>query len=147
VNEYFFRKTAQNALVADDDEASKRLAKVKVGQVIRVNFRAARNLKFLQKWFALLSYAYEQLEYDEQLITFEDFRHQVTMLAGYRRQVLSIVTGETRWEPKSVSFQAMTQEDFDDLYSKTIDVLLKYVLKNYTRDDIDRVMSGISEYA
>ena len=69
------------------------------------------------------------------------------MAAGYRREVVSVFTGDVRWESVSISFDNMDQDTFDDLYDKVCTVLTTYVLKNYTRNDIDNVMGEIARFA
>jgi hypothetical protein len=68
------------------------------------------------------------------------------MLAGYAHEVPSL-RGGTRWEADSISFANMDEDTFGVLYEKTLAVLMKWVLKNYTRQDVDRVLSNIAEYA
>ena len=93
-----------------------------------------------------MNFAFDHLEFDDEKILFEDFRSQVTMLAGYKREVTSFLTGEVRWEPLSISFGSMTQDDFEKLYEATIDVLIRYVLKSYSSEDIHQVITGIEEF-
>ena len=140
----FFRKNPLGALVADDTEAQELLSKIKINSVVSCEIKRPRNVRLHRKFFSLLKCAYAQMDYDN--ILFDDFRSQVVMLAGYRREVHSIATGQTRWEPQSISFAAMSQDDFEKLYDRTIDVLLRFVLKKYTRDDVTNVMDEIAEF-
>jgi hypothetical protein len=142
----FFRKNTFGALVPDDPEAQYLMTKVKIDAVVECEVKRIRNIGMHRKFFSLLKYAFDQMEFDDQRILFDDFRSQVIMLAGHKREVVSFSTGETRWEPKSISFSSMSQDDFEQLYDDTIEVLLRYVLKKYDRADIERVMSGIVEY-
>ena len=142
----FFRKNALGALVPDDPEAQELISKVKIDAVVSCEIKRTRNIAMHRKYFSLLNYAFDQMDFDDQRILFEDFRSQVIMLAGYKREVVSFSSGEPRWEPKSISFSSMSQDDFEQLYDDTIEVLLRYVLKRYERSDVDRVMNGIGEY-
>tara|TARA_R100001163_G_scaffold38958_1_gene29667 strand:+ start:734 stop:1174 length:441 start_codon:yes stop_codon:yes gene_type:complete len=142
----FFKKTPNGSLVPDDVAAQELLSKCKIEQPVLVEIKRVRNPQFHRKFFSLLNFAFDHLEFDDERITFDDFRSQVTMLAGYKREVTSFLTGEVRWEPLSISFGSMTQDDFEKLYNSTIDVLIHYVLKSYTSDDVHQVISGLEEY-
>ena len=143
----FLKKLPNGTLAPDDADSIAALQKIKIGQVVSGEFKRKRNYEFHKKYFALIDFAYDQLEYDEQMITKEDFRKQIQMAAGYRREVVSVFTGDVRWESVSVSFESMNQDTFDDLYDKVCTVLTTYVLKNYTRNDIDNVMGEIARFA
>jgi hypothetical protein len=40
----------------------------------------------------------------------------------------------------------MDQEEFDVLYQKTIDVIIKHVLRNYTGDELKEVIDQVLEF-
>ena len=141
-----FKKTPQGFLAADDIAAQELLAKCKIDQSLMVEIKRQRNPGFHRKYFSLLNFAFDHLEFEDQKITFDDFRSQITMLAGYKREVVHFMTGETRWEPLSISFGSMKQDEFEKLYSATVDVLIRFVLKNYQSEDIDRVIAGLEEF-
>ena len=143
----YLKKLPNGTLAPDDADSIAALQKIKIGQVVSGEFKRKRNYEFHKKYFALIDFAYDQLEYDEQLVTKEDFRKQIQMAAGYRREVVSVFTGDVRWESVSISFDNMDQDTFDDLYDKVCTVLTTYVLKNYTRNDIDNVMGEIAMFA
>ena len=119
--------------VPSDQESQEWASKIKAGAVINADFKKTRNYSFLKKWFALLNVGFEnwepwevRSEYGTPEKNFERFREDVTILAGFYRTTIRL-DGSVRVEAKSVSFGKMSEEDFADLYSKTIDVLLKRV--------------------
>ena len=73
------------------------------------------------------------------------FRKDITILAGHYEQTVRL-DGETRVEAKSIAFGNMTEDEFEDLYSKTIDVIIKYVLKNYTGEQLRSVVAQVEEF-
>ena len=125
--------------VSQDDKDY--LDKLKLGQVIHADFKKMRNYEFHKKYFALLDFLYDNWETDNEKC-FDQFREDVTILAGYYKQQTRL-NGDIRTVAKSISFGSMEAEDFEKLYSKTIDVGLKYILKNYTRDDLDEVLANL----
>lgn len=137
---YFVPATVQ------DEEAAKR---IKVGDGMRCKFTKVRNLWFHRKFFALLGVAYEaleapNLEYKGQKVekNKDEFREEIIILAGFYIPTFTL-RGDVRLKAKSISFGSMNEDEFDDLYSKTIDVILQKVLKNYTRDDLDKVVDEV----
>ena len=143
----FLKKLPNGTLAPDDADSISALQKIKIGQVVSGEFKRKRNYEFLKKYMALIDFTYDQLDYDEQQVTKLDCRKQIEMAAGFRREVVSVFTGEVRWEPVSISFDSMDQDTFDDLYDKVCTVITNLVLKEYTRADIDRVMGEIARFA
>ena len=122
--------------------------KLKVGQVISQESKKVRNPKFFRKYFALLNIGFDSWEpgeigskYGTPEKNFDRFRKDVAILSGYYDIVVRL-DGSTRPEAKSISFASMEEETFADLYSKTIDVFLKYIYKNnkdMTAEEVDRI--------
>lgn len=129
-----------------DEEALKGLP---TGQPLRVKITRMRNVQFLRKYFALLNYLYDIWEPDEANQVgeknFSRFRSDMTILAGFYESYIRI-DGSTRIEPRSISFSNMSEDDFTELYNKTIDAGVKYVAKNYTGDELAAVVSHILEF-
>lgn len=122
---------------------------------LRVTVTRMRNPAFHRKYFALLNYAFEcweppELEDDGPRIeihkSFDRFRKDIAILSGFYECVWR-VDGTFRFEPRSISFAKMSEEEFEELYSKTIDVIVKRVLSNYTAEDLNEVINTILEFA
>lgn len=123
-----------NALAPTDAEGLEYVQKLKPGQPVWAEIKRARNLKFHRKYFALLNLGFEYWETSQRLYrgqpvqkNFERYRHDVAILAGFYDPVFNL-RGELRLEPKSIAFGNMSDDEFDRLYQKTIQVLLDHVL-------------------
>lgn len=124
--------------------------KHKSGDVIRADFKKMRNPAFHRKFFALLNIGFDAWDpgdisnqYGPAEKNFDQFREDVTILAGYYKQLVRL-DGSIRIEAESISFGSMEQQDFEKLYSAVINVLLSRVLRNYVdRADIDQVVDQI----
>lgn len=101
-----------------------------------------------RKYFALLKIAFDNWtpgeinsKYGIPMKNFERFRKDVAILTGHFELVIR-VDGSSRPEAKSISFSKMDQIEFDELYSKTIDLLLKkiYGKENMTAEKIDELV-------
>lgn len=140
----YLRKIGNTYIVDSGDDSN-----IKNGEVVSCEIKRPRNYGFHKKFMALLNYAFGiwepgEIEYHGKPVgkNFERFRKDVTMLAGYY-EVVTNIKGEAKAEPLSISFGSMGADEFEKLYSKTIDVILKHVLTNYTKEDVDRVIENI----
>jgi len=114
-----------------------------------------RNVKFHRKYFALLNFAFQhwnpgELNYKKTPSvvpekSFDQFREDVTILAGFYRQEIRL-DGSVRTKAKSVSFGNMKPEAFEELYSNTINVILKRVLVNYDKEQLDKVIMELLNF-
>ena len=142
----------QNLLMPASHQDQELLGGIKAGQGVTVTLKKKRHIQFHRKYFALLNLGFDAWEVSEQEYkgvsvekNFERFRKDIVILAGFYTPVTNI-KGETRLEAKSISFSNMKENEFNKLYKKTIDVLLKRVLKNYTADDVDRVVNELLNF-
>ncbi|MEE8128175.1 DUF1367 family protein [Candidatus Vondammii sp. HM_W22] len=134
------------------DEDSEAMRRVKIGEVIRVRWTKPRNLRFFRKWWALVNFAFDHWETGELVDpklkgifpekNMERFRKDLTILAGHYDSFYRI-DGTVRIEAKSISFAQMKEGDFDKFYSATIDAILKYILTNYQREDLEQVVEQL----
>lgn len=128
------------------------LFKKKNGTGLRGEFKEIRNYEFHKKYFDLLRYAYDHWEpgeinskYGQAAKTFERFRKDIAILSGFYTVEIRL-NREPRIEAKSISFARMNAENFEILYSNTIDIILQRILQNYTRNDIDNVVRQVISY-
>ena len=144
----------------EDLDAIKKLPN---GQPLRVKLTRVRNGQFHRKWWALVNYAFdiweppvalamhelEDGQFDPDLAqptkSMERFRKDIIILCGFYEQHWRI-DGTLRIEPQSISFAKMDEDEFETLYTKTIDVICKHVLTNYSGDELRRVMAEIEEF-
>lgn len=153
MTEIMIMKTLGGALVPCDPQAAEFIQKLKVGAGVRAKVSKARNTFFHRKFFALLNHAFEAWEPVQKAYkgigiqkNFNQFRKDVTILAGFYEANIRL-NGEIRMEAKSINFASMSQDEFEHLYSKTIDVILSRILTNYTRDDLENVINQILSFS
>jgi hypothetical protein len=121
---------------------------IKIGAEVHGNMRQKRILWKHRKYFALLKIAYDNWtpgeinsKYGVPMKNFERFRKDVAILTGHFELVIR-VDGTSRPEGKSISFSKMDQIEFDELYSKTIDLLVKniYGKENMTAERMNELV-------
>jgi len=121
-------------------EPQSSLVGLKNGEVYRFEFKKPRNYKFLQKFIVLLQESYKLYEQPEgRMMSFENFREQVTIGAGYYEQYWDF-DGNLRVKAKSISFAKMNEDIFGRLYQDAITFIVHKVITGYTKDDLDDVV-------
>jgi hypothetical protein len=141
-------------LVPCEENSRAWFAKLKPGEVVHAAFKRCRNYKFLKKYFALLNVGFENWEpgevdskHGKPEKNFDRFRADCTILAGYFETTIRL-DGSVRIEPKSISFANMEEEEFEKLYSATINVFLKHVYgAGMSREEVDRIVNQYMEFA
>ena len=149
--ELYLRK-GQNEFVPYDEEAEDFLRTIKMGDVVRCRITIPRNLGHLKKFFAMVRVGFDHWDVVEAEYhglpaqkSFNRFRKDCIIAAGYFTAVTNL-KGDVRAEADSISFANMTEEEFTKLYSAVADVILQRVLINYTRSDLDKVVSEILRF-
>ena len=133
-------------------------ARQKIGDQFVADVVKPRNNGFHKKFFALLRFAFdywEPTEAAEQLVyrgesvqkSFKRFRHDVTILCGFYTPTYN-ARGEVRLEPRSISFSSMEPEEFEELFSTAIDVLLRMVMesKGFNAETLRRAADEIVRF-
>lgn len=157
MSEILLTKTPQGSLIPAMESEVEKLKRFKVGAIIRADVAQMRNYEYHKKWFSLVTLAFDAwtetapgLEYKGIPVerNFKRFRKDVTILAGYYTPVYD-VRGNIHLEAKSISFSSMSQEEFESLFSKTIDVILKHILPKgrYTEKELRDTVEMVMGYA
>lgn len=154
--EIFLRKV-QGVLIPDSELDAEKLATIANGETIRADIKRPRNIKYHRKYFALLDVLYDIFDPElpppevwykgiKPVKNRERFRHDIAIATGYCEMTIN-VKGQYRAEAKSISFAAMDETTFADLYSKTIDFGLQHIAKGKTREEIENWTNAILEFA
>lgn len=139
-------------LLPDDAETAEFIKKLKPGAIVRGEFKKMRNPAFHRKYMKLLTFAYDMWEpsvktYKNHVVekNFDKFRKDIAILSGFFI-VVSNINGEPRYEAKSISFDKMDDTEFSLLYDKTITVIMKHILTNYTAQDINNTINELLSF-
>ena len=99
-------------------------SKIAMGEVFEIDYKKPRNYKFHRKFFSLIKLAYEN---QSDYFNLNDLRRDLTITAGYYDEVVNRVTGEVYKMPKSISFSAMDETEFSELYEAVKDVIVRWI--------------------
>lgn len=150
-------RTLSGALVPLNDEERELLDKrAKAGAIVECDVIVKRNPQFMRKFFALLKVGFDlwtehgrhNVTYHGQRVepNFDRFRKDITILCGFYEATYNI-KGELRLEPRSIAFGSMEDDEFEQLYSTAINVLLNNVLARVSideqtlRESVDRILA------
>lgn len=153
----YLRKVQGGLLAPADDDAAEFLQKQKLGEPFSAEIVRPRNYKFHKKMFALYSVCFDHfVEHHDWNIQFRGmkiepsrdlFRKQLTIMAGHYDATYDI-KGNVRVEAKSISFASCSEEEFERIYSDTINAALKHVYKEtMTEEQLRIVVDDILRFA
>lgn len=124
-------------LGTDDSDLMK---KIPLGSLIECEYSKKRNPKFHRKFFALLNLGFEYWSPPEKqwkgfkaVKNFDVFREQITILAGFM-DVTYNLDGSVKVKAKSISFASMDDNEFEQVYSRVLDVIWNKVLSMVFED-------------
>lgn len=120
----------------------RRLETMRPGAYLRFEWSTPRNGAHHRKFFALLQLIAEN---SETYNTTEKALVGVKLAAGLFDLMAHPVTGEIIQVPRSVSFEAMGQENFEAFYTNAIDAVLQHILPHLDREKADRLLDMIVE--
>jgi hypothetical protein len=112
---------------SDQDEKRK----LKLGNDYKVVITNPRNLGFHKKFMALINIGCENSKLD---MPFDTYRRYMTIKAGYFT-AYSTPKG-VYYEPMSISFASMTQDEFEEVYSRVLDRVIDDI--GVTSDEIEK---------
>ena len=146
------------ALQGATDQDADYIRTLPTNETFKVNITRPRNSQFHRKYFALLNWAYDEFEPDPDpdfeakwgMVpekNFDRFRKDIAILAGYGEAHINI-KGEVRMEAKSISFAKMTEDEFLDLYNKTLNVLWTriFVHKYESEEELRDVAAQLEDF-
>jgi hypothetical protein len=111
--------------------------KIKVNEPIEFEFKNVRNYEFHKKYFALINMVFDNQELYNDI---NDLRHDLIISAGYYKEQTNI-QGERIKIAKSISFAKMDELEFQELYNKTIDVVV-----NWLGWDFDDIVNNLKDF-
>lgn len=122
------------------DEDYEKKSKLKVGETYKVTIKRSRNLQFHRKYFKMISVCFDLLT-EEQRSYFKNnseiFRTSIQMSVGICDRIYLPSKNEWVDIPKSIAFDKMTEEEFEDLYAKVRRAIIQICLPNVTSQEIE----------
>lgn len=107
--------------------------KLKTGEQYWATIKKARNYRHLKKYWALMKLTFENIPHSKeeelakhefQIQSPEDVHFYVKLKTGYVKKRFVGRDGNIGWEPKSIAFDSMSQDEFNDFYDKAVQVCI-----------------------
>jgi two-component SAPR family response regulator len=119
----FMVKGLNNNLICAYNSDYDAFKKLKTNQIIEVEIKQKRNVKFHKKFFALINLAYHNQDTYNNI---DDMREDLIIDAGFYRTTDN-KRSETVKKALSISFASMDDIEFNELYSRVADVIVKWL--------------------
>ena len=116
-------KRTISGLVALYSSDYDQLAKIRIGEEVKASISRPRNYKFHKKYMALINLCFENQDHYSDIQT---FRYILQMKAGFF-EIVETHEGKKVFFPKSISFAKMEENEFQEVYNKVLDVVLKFL--------------------
>lgn len=136
-------KQAGGVFVPASDEAADYLNKFKTGEMYPVELKLPRNHSFHRKVFAFFEFVFqywsankthwENMSEPKQK---DSFRKELIKLAGFTEVAYSIDGQSFTVEAKSISYGAMSQQEFEELYNALINAAMRHVFNGVDDEKI-----------
>ena len=107
-----------------DDAGTEVLRSIKQGEVLRVEIKRPRNVRFHRLFFGLLNLVYENVEGYKSV---EHLLTHVKIGIGHADAMIA-QDGTTIWHPRSISFAKMDEESFRAFWNKAVDFIVLHIL-------------------
>lgn len=148
------KKAVGGVFVPADAGEAEKAEKLPIGDVVYAEHRNQIMLNRHRKLFKLFVLGFERWEpeagdgFEGVAIakSLDRYRKELTIMAGFYVPTFGLAGG-VKLDAESLAFNntEMTQARRDELYSRVFDLTLERVLRNYTRDDLDRVVDELME--
>ncbi|HEY5590648.1 MAG TPA: DUF1367 family protein [Paludibacter sp.] len=140
--DYKAKYLGENVFEPLTSEDFKKSLKLGIGDFVELITWKERNVYFHRKYFALLNTTIYFLPEDEQfdrLRNIDYLRKEIMLLIGEVDIHVSF-DGEMHMIPKSISFKSMDESKFQQIYSLSVNAILKTYLKNISIQNFEKYL-------
>lgn len=133
-----FVKRTLNGLQPCYDEDYEKFKELKVDTDYRAVITIPRNIRFHNKFFGMLRCAWEYQNEEKTAFfknSFNVFRDTVFIASGICDVAYSVERKEWIEQAKSVAFESMDNQEFEETYNRVADILLKIFLKDINESE------------
>lgn len=126
-----------------DEESYETMKKYKHGEVYKAKIWKPRDMIKHRKFFVLINQVV--FPNQEKYETEEELRYEITLRCGYYKMHTTL-KGTQIPVVDSIAFIKMDDIEFEKLYSKAIDVIIKHFLVGSTEEEINAEVLRILEF-
>lgn len=142
MSEVYLTKMQGGNLIPASQQDYEKIKGYKLGSTIRAEISRPRNGQHHRKACALINLI---MENQDTYNTFEDLLVEIKLKAGHYQEHIT-TKGNLIYVPKSISFAAMSQDDFSVFYDKMIDIALQNWLDNKSEAEVRQYVEQVMGY-
>lgn len=124
-----------------DSAGEDALRKLGQGQLVEIELRRPRNVRFHRMYWALVTLVWEQLD-EERYPTAEDLHAAIKIAAGLRTRI-ELPDGTIGFIPGSIAFHKMTEDDFAAFFDRVCRLISKHFLPGVTDAELRAEVSNM----
>ena len=128
-----YLKRTLTGFAAADEATADAIKSYKLGDTYRATVVKPRNLKNHRRWWALCSLIYQN---SDQFKSAEQVHDYLKILAGHCSQLVSKSTGEVYLVADSISFGALDEAQFQDVFGRAIKAVTEHILPGIEIDAV-----------
>lgn len=136
-------KTASGMLAPSSPRDEELLKAFEAGEVLEAKVHKPRNGDHHRKFFALVQLVFEN---QERYATLEDLLVEIKLKCGHYQEHIT-TKGRLIYVPKSISFEAMGQEEFSFFYQRAVDVVLKHFMPDTSEGELESMVAEVLRFA
>ncbi len=124
---------------ASYDSDAEAVKHIPIGESVKAKFTKSRNVRHHRKFFAMLQMVVDNMpetmpnQYQDIDLLLDEIKFQL----GYF-EMHHTLGGKDYYKVKSISFGKMDQVKFDEFYNRAVDVILKWFLKDISKEQFDK---------
>ncbi len=135
----FYARRKLGSIVPIDAHAEEILRDIPTSDILKVKVTRPRNHKHSRKFHALLGVIFP---HQDTYPTRETFRKAVHARLGYA-DVIHLPNDKFMVEAKSIAFDKMKQDEFEEFYDRAIELITTVILPGINREDVNREVDAI----
>lgn len=118
-------KLSDGSFVPTQDMDKAKCLHFKQGEgVLFVTANKIRNPKYHRRFWALVSFAYDNYQGEDKISDIEHMEKRLLMMSGVVDEVG--INGVIKQYPKSVKYEKMGEEEFQEVYSRVFDTVCEH---------------------
>lgn len=127
------------ALYPSDETSQSYFNKIASCKNIFVRIQTPRNIKHHRKLFALLKLVVDNTEcFESTKVLLNYIKLNIGYCEIHKIKIPNLDIDTYIQYPKSMDFSTMKQEDFNIFYDKAVDFIIKNIIQNITKEEIEK---------
>lgn len=144
-----FLKCAGGVLTPASDIEAERMSRIKTGLICEIDIKGGekRNRGYHKKIFSFMNFCFQywcanntEVEFQCEAAQFDYFRKRLAIQAGYYDYVVDL-NGSTMIQARSISYDNMSQEEFEQFGSAIINAAIATVFQGADDDTCHKLQS------